>query len=31
MGYADEPLPNPQHFLKKKPNNTKQDASKDGK
>jgi hypothetical protein len=23
MGYAEEPLPNPQQFLKKKPNDTK--------
>jgi len=31
MGYADEPVPDPQHFLKKQQNNTKQNVSNDGK
>jgi len=29
MGYADEPVPNPQNFLKKQQNNTKPNDSKD--
>lgn len=31
MGYADEPLPDPQQFLKKQQINTKPNVSKDGK
>lgn len=31
MGYADEPLPDPQQFLKKQQTNTKPNVSKDGK
>jgi hypothetical protein len=30
MGYADEPVPDPQQFLKKQQNNTKQNVSNDG-
>jgi hypothetical protein len=31
MGYADEPIPNPQNFLKKQQNNPKLNASNDSK
>lgn len=31
MGYAEEPVPDPQNFLKKQQNDTKQNAAKDSK